>query len=181
MGGGGGGVFIIFKQDLSLLEEPFVLSEAEIIWAKLHLTKGKQVYTCSFYRPPGLACEPLHYLRESIYKIINKEGPSCRIVLAGDFNLLDICWEDGLVWIKTSPSYGNKINNLFIDILIVFKLKQQVKEPTRSTHILDLVMSLQPQLISDVSIIPGMSDYEAVNFQLNLSVQRLPGSQYRKH
>ena len=61
-GGGGGGVFIIFKQDLSLLEEPFVLSEAEIIWAKLHLTKGKPVYTCSFYRPPGLACEPLHYL-----------------------------------------------------------------------------------------------------------------------
>ena len=102
-------------------------------------------------------------------------------MLAGDFNLLDICWEDGLVWIKTSPPYGNKINNLFIDILIVFKLEQQVKEPTRSTHILDLVMSSQPQLISDVSIIPGMSDYEAVNFKLNLSVQRLPGSQYRKH
>ena len=55
-----------------------------------------------------------------------------------------------------------------------------MKEPTRNTHILDLVLSSQPQLISDVSVIPGMSDHEAVKFQLNLSVKRLPGNQYRK-
>ena len=33
VGEGGGGVFILFKQDLPLLEESFLLSEAEIIWA----------------------------------------------------------------------------------------------------------------------------------------------------
>ena len=103
-------------------------------------------------------------------------------MLAGDFNLPDICWEGGLGRIKTSPAYGNEINNLFIDILNDFALEQQVKEPTRSAHILDLVLSSQPQLISDVSrsVILGMSDHEAVNFQLNLSIQRLPGKQYRK-
>ena len=57
-------------------------------------------------------------------------------------------------------------------------LEQQVKEPTRSTHILVLVLSSQPQLIFDVSVITGMSDHGAVSFQLNLSVQRLPGNQY---
>ena len=89
-------------------------------------------------------------------------------MLAGDFNLPGICWEDGLGYIKTySPVYGNKINNLFIDILNDFALEQQVKEPTRST---DLVLSSQPQLISDVSVIPGMFDHEAVNFQFNISV-----------
>ena len=143
VGGGGGGVFILFIQDLPLLEEPFLLSEVEIIWAKLHLTKAKPVYICSFYRPPGSACECLHCLRESIYKIINKEGPSCRVVLAGDFNLPDICWEDGLGCIKTSPAYGNKINNLFINILNDFALEQQVKEPVRSALILDLVLFSQ--------------------------------------
>ena len=92
-------------------------------------------------------------------------------MLAGDFNLPGICWEDGLGYIKTySPVYGNKINNLFIDILNDFALEQQVKEPTKSTHILDLVLSSQPQLISYVSVIPGMSDHEAVNFQFNISV-----------
>ena len=34
VGGGGGGVFILFKKDLPLLDELFLLSEAEIIWAK---------------------------------------------------------------------------------------------------------------------------------------------------
>ena len=59
-------------------------------------------------------------------------------MLAGDFNLPDICWEDGLGSIKTSPAYGNEINNLFIDTLNDFALEQQVKERTRSAHILDL-------------------------------------------
>lgn len=67
-----------------------------------------------------------------------------------------------------------------IDILNDFALKQQVKEPTRNTHILDLVLSSQPQLISDVLVIFGMSDHEAVNFQLNLLVERLPHNQYCK-
>ena len=129
------------------------------------------IYLLILYRPPASTCEPLHCLRESIYKIINKEGPSCRVVLAGDFNLPDICWEDGLGCILTSPAYGYEINNLFFDILNDFALEQQVKEPTRSTHILDLVLSSQPQLISDVSVIPSMSDHEAVKFQLNLSVK----------
>lgn len=49
-------------------------------------------------------------------------------------------------------------------------------EPTRYTNILatDLVLSSQSQLISDVLVIPGMSDYETVKFQLNLLVKRLP-------
>ena len=66
---------------------------------------------------------------------MNKEGPSCRVVLARDFNLPGICWEDGLGCIKTSLAYGNEINNLFINILNDFALEQQVKEPTRNTHI----------------------------------------------
>ena len=75
-------------------------------------------------------------------------------MLAGDFNLPDICWEDELGRIKIRPAYGNKINNLFINILNDFTLEQQVKEPIRSALILDLVLSSQPQLISDVSVIP---------------------------
>ena len=106
-----------FKQDLPLLEEPSLPSEAEIIWAKLYLTKAKSVHICSFYRPPGSACEPLHCIRESIYKIINKEGPPCRVVLAGDFiNLPDICWEDGLGCIKASLAYSKRSTIIYSSI-----------------------------------------------------------------
>jgi len=151
-----------------------------MIWAKLHQTKGKPVYICSFYRPPGSSCETLHCLRESLYKIVNREGSSCRIVLAGDFNFPDIYWEDGVGCIRTNPAYGCECKELFLDLLNDFALEQQVKEPTRGTRILDLVLSLQPQLISNVSVIPGMSDHEAITFQLNLSMSKLHSDHYRK-
>ena len=55
-----------------------------------------------------------------------------------------------------------------------------MKEPTRNACILYLVLSSQPQLIYDVLVIPGMSDHEAVKFQLNLLVKRLSGNLYCK-
>ena len=121
MGGGGGGVFILFKQDLPLLEEPFLLVRLTSFGPNDITQKANRYIFAHFIDHLGSASEPLHCLRESIYKIINKEGPSCRVVLAGDFNLPDICWEDGLDCIKTSPAYGNEINNLFIDILNDFR------------------------------------------------------------
>ena len=151
-----------------------------MIWTKLHQTKGKPVYICSFYRPPGSSCETLHCLRESLYKIVNREGSSCRIVLAEDFNFPDIYWEDGVGCIRTNPAYGCECKELFLDLLNDFALEQQVKEPTRGTRILDLVLSLQPQLISNVSVIPGMSDHEAITFQLNLSMSKLHSDHYHK-
>ena len=122
---GGGRVFIAFKKDLPLLEEPMLLSEAEMIWAKLHQTKGKSVYICSFYRPPGSSCETLHCLREALYKIVNREGSSCRIVLARDFNFPNIYWEDGVGCIRTNPAYGYESNESLLDLLNDLRLSNR--------------------------------------------------------
>ena len=68
-------------------------------------------------------------------------------MFAGDFNLPDICWEYGpeLNWryqkFKTSSAYGYENNSSFLDILNNFVLRQQVKEPTRSTLTLNVVLS----------------------------------------
>ena len=39
VGGGGGGVFKLFKQDVPLLKKPSLLGEAEMIWA-CHTASG---------------------------------------------------------------------------------------------------------------------------------------------
>ena len=46
-----------------------------------------------------------------------------------------------------------------------------VNEPTRldSGNILDLVLTSNPALISTVSTVSGMSDHEAVLFQININ------------
>ena len=62
------------------------------------------------------------------------------------------------------PTYGSELNNLFLDIVNDVGLEQFVTPPTRRESILDLVFSN----ISDLSIIPGMSDHEAVVFCVDM-------------
>ena len=42
-------------------------------------------------------------------------------------------------------------------------------DPTRNDHIFDLVLTTQPEMLKDVSIVPGMSDHEAITFSLSHS------------
>ena len=50
-------------------------------------------------------------------------------------------------------------------------LFQHVIEPTRTTetssNILDLVFSTEPSKVSDIHIVPGVSDHDAVIFRLS--------------
>jgi len=50
-------------------------------------------------------------------------------------------------------------------------LDQLVTTPTRENNILDLVLTTDPDLISELAIVPGMSDHEAVFFTLSLFTQ----------
>ena len=59
-----------------------------------------------------------------------------------------------------------KINSLFLDIINDFSLEQFVTFPTRDKNILNLIFSSQP-IIPKLSVIPGMSDHEAILFSIN--------------
>jgi len=50
-------------------------------------------------------------------------------------------------------------------------LDQLVTTPTRENSILELVLTTDPDLISELTIVPGMSDHEAVFFTLSLLTQ----------
>ena len=51
-------------------------------------------------------------------------------------------------------------------------LTQLINTPTRNDNILDLVLSTNPDIIYDLEIHPGMSDHNAITYQVNLSVKR---------
>jgi len=65
-----------------------------------------------------------------------------------------------------NPAYGSELNSLFLDIVDDSSLEQFVIDPTRNENILDLVFTSH-QTVSDISIVPGMSDHEAVFFRIN--------------
>ena len=73
----------------------------------------------------------------------------------------------------SNPTYGSVLNNTFLNILDDFSLEQLVLSPTHGNHILGLILTSQPGLFTDVTIVPGMSDHEEVTFRFIATVKRL--------
>ena len=86
-------------------------------------------------------------------------------MLTGDFNCPSLKWDEGL------PIPINVCANELTDTFIQFTennfLHQHVEEPTRTTdttsNIPDLFTTI-PNSVSDVNIIPGISDHDAILF-----------------
>ena len=150
------------------MEQPDLQVDVEMVWAKIHFKGRQPVYICSFYRPPDDSLNPLIQLRQSLNQL-GSEVTFPFIILAGDFNFPNITWNNGHGLINPSPAYGVDINTHFLDIINDHGLEQLVDDPTRNNHILDLVFTTQPEILKDISVVPRMSDHEAVTFSLNYS------------
>ena len=162
---GGGGVFIGVKNHLTaMVENLSINSDAEFIWVKLLTQESQPVFICSFYRPPNCEMEPLLSLNGSLKVIAEKEANYPVIILGGDFNLPHISWDNGCGQVNPSPAYGLQVNNTLLDIVNDFHLEQLVHENTRDNHTLDQIFCTNPARVTFVSVIPGISDHEAVFF-----------------
>ena len=92
---------------------------------------------------------------------------NCDFIIAGDFNLPSIEWNDGQEAILPNATYGHNLNEVFIDTINNHNLEQFVNSPTRQNHILDLVFASTPSLIKDHHNAPGMSDHEIVMLSID--------------
>ena len=108
---------------------------------------------------------PIIQLNESLTKLSNREP---MVLVGGDFNFPDIAWMDGYGTIRPNPAYGFEINNLFLSTIGDNNLEQLVHKPTRNKNILNLIFSSYPALVSDLSVISGISDHDAVLFSFNV-------------
>ena len=147
-------------------------TDAEIIWAKIDISKRNTIFICSFYRPHNILLQPLVKLHESLSKLLNSNASLQCIILAGDFNLPSIYWSDGSGQLQSNPVYGHETNSLFLDVINDCSFEQFVTSPTRGSNTLDLTFSSQ-SIISDTSIVLGMSDHKAILFTIQLGAKIL--------
>ena len=81
--------------------------------------------------------------------------------------------------------YGHELNSLFVETVNDYGFEQLLNVPTRGNHILNLVLSIHPDMISQVDIVPEISDQEAITFQLdqlsNRSLERKLQKVYQYH
>ena len=166
----GGGVLIAVRNDIIADPQDKLNTTCEIIWTKVHFVHNKSIYIASYYRPPNDYTAYLESLHESLSILYRtcKTPPS--VILAGYFNLPDINWNNIC---STNAQTAAKHNKL-IEIMGEFGLTNMVNEPTRldSGNILDLVLTSNPSLISTINTVAGMSDHEAILFDINMNPTR---------
>ena len=175
---GGGGVFVCVKKNLVASEEPILEVEAELLWIKLSLSNQPAIHIGSFYRPPNPDSYPIEQLSVSLTRLNNSNTPP-NIVLMGDFNFPSITWHNGYGNIATTPTYGNALNNMFLDVINDNSLEQFVHLPTRLENTLDLVFCTYPKIVN-ISTVPGISDHDTLTFHLDINKHATPSTKQHK-
>lgn len=125
----GGGVFVLVHCSLRSSALDIGHEKLESVWCSIRLEDNSSFAVGAFYRPPASDISSLQFLHETISEISGEI-----FLLAGDFNLPDMLWDDGACTCKT----GSRINSEMKNIVNAFGLYQYVHQPTRNGNILDL-------------------------------------------
>ena len=99
--------------------------------------------------------------------IITRYSNPINIWLAGNLNLPNIDWSNNT---GNGNHYPLSLCNTFLDFMAHHSLVQMNSQPTRCNSILDIFLTNQPLSISNIEILPGISDHEAVSVQSDMYV-----------
>ena len=131
---------------------------------------GQTLLLGGFYRPPDAKISPLLQLDENIAKI-NSSSSSPLIILGGDFNVPGVDWSSG----NQSEPKG-ALQMALADLISNNHLTQKVTFTTRrdengTENTLDLLLTTHPDLVSDVSSLPGISDHCIITAKFRTKVK----------
>lgn len=101
-------------------------------WNYVYQKKSKPIYVYSFYQSPGSSLEPLFEFNDILTTI--HESSVSPVLLAGNFNLPDLKFEDGIGYVNPNPTYGYVTNSLFVEMMNDYGFEQLVTQPTRENH-----------------------------------------------
>jgi len=161
----GGGVLLYVKSELHAAQYELSAGFPEQVWCYFSDANNIKCYVGVCYRTPNIDIynSPNHTLLQDI---INELGSTKKhFMLMGDFNYRFLSW----------PPYDND-NDIsreageFCECLDDNFFTQHVSVPTRSEAILDLVITDEPDMVSDLvdlGIFPG-SDHNALTWKLEV-------------
>lgn len=138
-------------------------NEVEYLWVRI---KGKANKTDILlgvcYSPPNQEEE----VDNLFYKQLENASGSPALVLVGDFNLPDICWELNTAEKRHSRKFLGCVEDNF--------LSQLVSEPTKGGTMLDLLFANRDGLVGDVVVGDCLehSDHEIIEFLIFGEIRR---------
>ncbi|KAJ7424185.1 hypothetical protein BTVI_07574 [Pitangus sulphuratus] len=156
----GGRVALYVRESLDSVELEVSNNKVECLWIKIRGKADILVGVC--YRPPSQDDEG----GELFYRQLADVSKSLALVLVGDFNLTDICWELHAAEKRQSRRFLECIEDNF--------LLQLVNEPTRGGALLDPLFTNREELVGDMVVGGrlGHSDHEIVEFSILRDAKR---------
>ena len=161
----GGGVFIATRNDLTALREPrFDVGDClnQIVTASLQFSRTKKLYIASFCNPSATDPGPLELLDEYLSKLYN-HSKFPQLTLGGYFNCIGINWPNLQLHLQLPVHICDRV---LLELVDKFGLTRHVRWPTCLDRTLDLAFSSLPNTISACHVTTGISDYEAVLFEV---------------
>ncbi|XP_053905560.1 uncharacterized protein LOC128849191 [Cuculus canorus] len=153
----GGGVALYVKECFDTLELDYGEDGIECLWVKIRGAHKKGDFVIGVcYRPPSQE----EAADELFYKQLGTVSKSLPLVLVGDFNFPDVCWEYNTAERKQSRR--------FLECMEDNSLAQLVSEPTREGAFLDLLFVNREGLVGDLTVggCLGLSDHEMIGFSV---------------
>ncbi|RMC21672.1 hypothetical protein DUI87_02540 [Hirundo rustica rustica] len=159
----GGGMALYIKKAFDAIGIETNEDGVECLWVRI---KGKankaDILLGVCFRPPNQEEE----VDNLFYKQLENVSGSSALVLVGDFNLPDICWELNTAEKRQSRKFLECMEDNF--------LLQLVGEPTRGGTMLDLLFANRDGLVGDVVVgcRLGQSDHEVIEFSIFGEIRR---------
>ncbi|GAB0205541.1 hypothetical protein GRJ2_003019700 [Grus japonensis] len=151
----GGGVALYVRDCFDCIELSDWDDKVECLWVRMRGRAHKALLGVC-YRPPNQDEE----VDEAFYKRLAEVSQSLALVLMGDFNLPDVCWEYSTAERKQSRRFLECVEDNF--------LRQLVSKPTRGGASLDLLFTNREGLVGDV-VVGGyleLSDHKMIEFSI---------------
>ncbi|KAK4824553.1 hypothetical protein QYF61_016157 [Mycteria americana] len=134
----GSGVALYVRECFDCLELNDGDERVECLWVRIRAKANKADTMVGFcYRPPNED----DGMDEIVYKQLGEVLRSLALVLVGDFNLPDVCWNYNMAERKQSRRFLECVEDNF--------LTQLVSEPTREGTLLDLLFANREGLVVD--------------------------------
>lgn len=160
----GGGVAIVLSI-LFCFEHVFkesIVDSYELLCGDVYFEHEK-LRLLVVYRSPTCSLDQSRFLAQKIADLVTCGHSS---IVAGDFNLPDILWND-------NRRCSNVVSREYVDMFTACNLSQYVMEPTRGESVLDLLLCNSDGLIKNVVVSPeiGSSDHMVTSFDLCIDYQ----------
>jgi ribonucleases P/MRP protein subunit RPP40 len=165
---GGGGCFILVSRNLcpSLLFSMSFSIYIQLVAINIAFDTFS-LAICCVYRAPLSSVSDTDELVQFLASKFNIDSPP--FIIAGDFNMKEIGWDNLSKTGLSCPSYGE-----FVNYIVDNSIDQLITEPTRGSNILDIVLTNSHHKIGSCSLdVPFFgSDHQTVALSFNVAQKR---------